>query len=139
MKKLTLIIPILLAGMLAMSQTTPAPCPITTCMDSLAYSQTKDTLVVTAALGTPSSVKWRIFSGPGTIVNPLSLNTSIVGLKPGMTTTVLVDIDTGNLSSTSLKVITVAPVPVVHPTVTGLSFSSGKWQFTFSDGFIQTL
>lgn len=105
---------ILLGGLI----TAKAQCPLTCKGDSLAYTATKDTLVLSSGY---TVVSWTTISGPG-VAN--SAGTSVTGLTPGSTT--VLDLLATNGSSTvfTTKVVTVAAPPVVSPTVSTITVSS---------------
>jgi len=125
MKKFLALLLIVLGSRIANAQ-----CPQTSCTDSLAYNVSKDTLIVSPGY---SAISWAVAAGPGVVAN-----NAISGLKPGATTVLILTAVQGNMTTYSIKTITVAPVPVVPRTVTGVSFTvAGGIHFTFSDGGTQ--
>ena len=123
MKKI-LILPILLF----LASFCMAQCPQTSCNDSFAYNITKDTLVVSTGY---TNIVWTIIAGPGI----LGVNT-ITNLKPSSTTVLLLTASSGNMTTVSIKTITIAPVPIVQRTAIGYSYNktTGKSTFTYDDG-----
>lgn len=126
MKKLLFSISVILISVICKAQ-----CPQTSCIDSLGYTITKDTLI--AASGYTNLV-WKLVYGP--VTASLSGNT-LIGMKPGTTAMLTLSANLGNMNTISTKIVTVAPAPIIPRTVIGFTYSSGVLHFTFNDGSIQ--
>ena len=105
-----------------------AQCPFVTCRDSLAATVTTGSIAINSGFSNPA---YTIISGPGTISGAM-----VSGLKPGATTVIQLVANTPASTVVAVKVITVAPVPVIIPkprSVVMPAFDGKQWTFTYDD------
>lgn len=127
MKKLLLISVVIFSFVYSKAQ-----CPLTTCVDSLAYTVSSATLSVASGY---TVVSWKIVSGPGVISG-----SQLSGLKPGATTVLSLIATDGNRISIANKVITVSSAPIIPRTVVGININTTSGVIvTFNDGTTQKL
>ena len=111
-----------------------AQCPFVSCRDSLAATVTTGSVAINSGFSNPT---YTIISGPGTISGAM-----VSGLKPGATTVIQLVANTPESTVVAVKVITVAPVPVIIPkprSVIMPAFDGKQWTFKFDSGPDQIL
>lgn len=137
MKKVLFVLCLVLVSALLNAQTCPLNCGSS---DSLAYTATKDTLILSAGW---TAVSWVVKNGPpGVAVN--AAGTSVTGLQPGTTTVLQLLASNGSFYGATTKIVTVASAPVPPPICPPVSISSATYNgshvvLTLSTGQVLSL